>query len=247
MQESWGRYLIADSATNTTYDVRGSGTRLANHENHMVQVKGLPDTKSAQNNVVPFYSQGVQDSGQGCGPNAGMNEQATGQTVSQPTATAQTPAAGVQAQPAQPAAPQTGTSTTSQQPQPTQSGAAPSADTMQPGGSTETSAQPNGGMEEKGTPAAGTPSQSVGAPAGTSGSSAAPAEPQSNLSTFNGCLSGKENQYKFEADGKAYRLQGNTMMLKGMTGHQVEITGEDFNGKAIQVNGARDLGSSCSK
>jgi hypothetical protein len=54
------------------------------------------------------------------------------------------------------------------------------------------------------------------------------------------------NNYKFEANGNEYRLQGNTSMLKGMSGHQVEITGDIFNGKAIQVNGARDLGSSCS-
>ncbi len=113
---------------------------------------------------------------------------------------------------------------------------------MQPGGSAEPAAQPN---EAKGTPSEGTPS-AVAAPAGNEAGTAS-AQPQENLSTFKGCLSGKDNQYQFNANGKSYRLQGNTSMLHGMSGHQVEITGEDFNGKAIQVNGARDLGGSCGK
>src|SRR6478672_4552426 len=71
MQENWGRFMVSDSATNTTYEVHGSGTPLAEHVNHVVQIKGLPDAKTAQGNATPFYVQQVQDSGQSCGtPNA---------------------------------------------------------------------------------------------------------------------------------------------------------------------------------
>jgi hypothetical protein len=108
-------------------------------------------------------------------------------------------------------------------------------------------------MEAKGTPSAGTPSPSdssassgsVGAPAGNASTTGATGS-TSGGQILNGCLSGDVNSYAFKANGNNYRLQGNTSMLKGMSGHQVEITGDVFNGKAIQVNGARDLGSSCS-
>jgi len=106
-------------------------------------------------------------------------------------------------------------------------------------------------MEDKGTPAAGTPSTAAGAPAGgasTTGAAGATGsgDSQNGGKIFQGCLSGNTNDYRFSANGKAYRLQGNTSMLHGLEGHQVEVTGEEFNGKAIQVNGARDLGASCS-
>jgi hypothetical protein len=114
----------------------------------------------------------------------------------------------------------------------------------QPGGTaTPNTQQPS--LENKGSPAAGTPSNSVGAPASSGSTNAGP---QSRGKVFQGCLAGDVNNYQFKSsDGKTYRLQGNTTVLKGMTKHQVELTGEEFNGKAIEVNGARDLGASCSK
>jgi hypothetical protein len=102
-------------------------------------------------------------------------------------------------------------------------------------------------VENKGTPSAGTPSSAIGAPGGSSSSAAGEtAQAQNGHNAFQGCLSGDVNNYELKANGKTYRLQGNTSALKELSGHQVEVTGEEFNGKAIQVNGARDLGSSCS-
>jgi hypothetical protein len=86
----------------------------------------------------------------------------------------------------------------------------------------------------KGTPAAGTIASNAGA------------QPASDTNaSFTGCLTGSQNNYQFKANGKTYRLQGSTNDLGSMLNHQVQLTGEDFNGKAIQVNQARDLGSSC--
>jgi len=76
--------------------------------------------------------------------------------------------------------------------------------------------------------------------------SAMPQSDQTNA-VFTGCLAGSMNNYQLKANGKLYRLQGNTAPLQALLNHQIELTGEDFNGKAIQVNGARDLGGSCKK
>src|SRR5262249_10339477 len=93
---------------------------------------------------------------------------------------------------------------------------------------------------------AGTPSSSIGAPASTPATaSAETAQAQNGHDTFQGCVSGDVNSYELKVNGKTYHLQGDTSSLKDLKGHQVEVTGEEFNGKAIQVNGARDLGSSC--
>lgn len=100
------------------------------------------------------------------------------------------------------------------------------------------------GVENKGTPSAGTPSSAIGGPVGTA--SAETAQVQNGHDTFQGCLSGDVNSYELKTNGKTYHLQGDTTSLKSLVGHQVAVTGEVFNGKAIQVNGARDLGSSCS-
>jgi hypothetical protein len=95
MQQSWGRYLVTDSASNTTYDVKGSGTKLSDHANHVVQVKGLPDTKSARGDTVPFYVQQVQDSGQSCGnAAAAANPSAPGQMGTQGATANQTTSVG---------------------------------------------------------------------------------------------------------------------------------------------------------
>jgi hypothetical protein len=113
---------------------------------------------------------------------------------------------------------------------------AASTPTPQAGNSPQASSTGGDAAQPKGTPAAGTTIASdAGAQSGAS----------DNNGVFNGCLSGTVNNYQFKANGKSYRLQGNTMQLGSMLNHQIEITGEDFNGKAIQVNGARDLGSSC--
>ena len=297
LQESWGHFLVTDGST--TYDVRGIGTNLYDHENHTVQVKGLPDTKAAQNNQVPFYVQQVQDSGQTCGPNANASAQntaqpgagtpagqsATGAATDQSASgmtSGQTSTGAIQQQtPGSMGAPTTGAQQDQNPPSATPQTANPQTaapQTSSPQGTTPqaatagqngTSAQGNmssnsqasatsqqtgtqsGGVEEKGTPTAGTPSSAVGAPAsGSSPNSEANSQvtaAQQKLTTFNGCLSGSSNSYRLSANGKDYNLQGNTSTLSGMSGHQVEVTGEVFDGKAIQVNGARDLGSSCSK
>jgi len=52
---------------------------------------------------------------------------------------------------------------------------------------------------------------------------------------------------KFSTNGKDYHLQGDTRSVWKLIGHNVEVTGEDFGGKAIQISGsAKDLGS-CKK
>jgi hypothetical protein len=105
----------------------------------------------------------------------------------------------------------------------------------------------SGEMENKGTPAAGTPSPPIATPSSSmSSATGETSESENSNSVFQGCLSGDVNNYQVSAHGKNYRLQGNTSMLKGLSGHRVEITGEESNATAIRVNGARDLGSSCS-
>src|SRR5512147_2888262 len=71
MQESWGRFLVSDAGTSGTYDVKGSGVGLSAHANHVVTVRGLPDTKAAQGQVTPFYALQVQDTGTS-GPNGAV-------------------------------------------------------------------------------------------------------------------------------------------------------------------------------
>ncbi len=73
------------------------------------------------------------------------------------------------------------------------------------------------------------------------------APPQSAAQTFEGCVAGNTNNYQLKSNGKTYRLQGDTTSLNGLTGHTVSVTGEDFNGKAIQVDSARDMGKGCKK
>ncbi len=103
--------------------------------------------------------------------------------------------------------------------------------------------------EDKGTPQAGTPQTgSVGAPAGSSSTTdTASSQTASAGQTYQGCVSGDPNNLKFKTNGKDYRLQGDTRSVWKLIGHNVEVTGEDFGGKAIQINGAaKDLGS-CKK
>jgi hypothetical protein len=103
-------------------------------------------------------------------------------------------------------------------------------------------------MENKGTPEAGTPQTSaVAAPNSPSASTTGAATGQASGQSFQGCVQGDANNLKFKANGKEYRLQGNIQQAASLIGHQVEITGENFNDKAIQINEIRDLGSSCSK
>jgi hypothetical protein len=102
-------------------------------------------------------------------------------------------------------------------------------------------------MESKGTPQAGTPQQgSVSGPASSSSTTSTSSQPRSGAKTFQGCLSGDPNNLMLTANGTSYSLQGNTRSLGTMINHQVEVTGDDRNGKAIEVTGARDLGTACS-
>ena len=222
MQESWGRLLVSNNGT--AYDVKGSGVDLSAHANHAVTVRGLPDTKATNGQVTPFYALQVQDTGT-CGPNGAVASAPSAQPIATPQAVAQPNAVGAQQTPAasqpatQPASPQQEAAATNTQAT-TQGTTSQAATSMGPEN------QPGGGA------AAAVPA----------------AQQQSNYKTFQGCLSGDMNNYQLKSpDGKTYRLQGNTTMLKGMSKHQVELTGEDFNGKAIEVNGGRDLGSTCSK
>lgn len=103
--------------------------------------------------------------------------------------------------------------------------------------------------EDKGTPQAGTPQTgAVGAPAASSSTTdTASSQAASAGQTFQGCVSGDPNNLKFKSSGKDYRLQGDTRAVWKLIGHNVEVTGEDFGGKAIQISGtAKDLGS-CKK
>jgi hypothetical protein len=240
MEESWGRFLVSDTATNTTYNVKGSGTQLSQYANHVVQVSGIPDPKEAKGNVTPFYAEQVQASGQGCGANA--NAQPAGTNQMGASAAPKTASANEEMQTSQPGggtegAPTAAAPSTTQG----QTGTMQSAPATS-GTSSGTMTQQSGVQEEKGTPTEGTPSNAISSP-----STSQPAAQESQMQVFNGCVKGKVNNFEFQSGGKSYHLQGNLGMLRGLDGHQVEISGEMFNDKAIQVNGARDLASSCSK
>ena len=145
----------------------------------------------------------------------------------------------------QAAVPNTAATATPAAPAPASAQATPLSPGQQPGGGVTQApsapaqpAQPN---------AVGAPSAQSSTPENSTAAAApaAPAAPADQNLIFSGCLKGSVNNYQFNANGKNYRLQGNTSMLPSMIGHRVEVTGEDFNGKAIQVNGARDLSPSC--
>jgi hypothetical protein len=247
MTQSFGIFTVPDNGK--TWSVKGTGTSLWNYDNHVVKVTGLADPKSAS---PVLYAQSVQDTGQPCGSAATASAAAPANGTA--TTTAATGAANGTATGAGAPAATTSTATTSA---PASAAAEPQ---QQPGGGIAQNTSPNAPVtaqapatqpgttgvtnsapqtsENKGTPEAGSPQ----AGAIASNAAAAPAE---NYSTFNGCLVGSINDYQFKSNGKTYRLQGNTSQLNSMFKHTVEITGEDFNGKAIQVNGARDLGTSC--
>jgi hypothetical protein len=249
MTQYYGHFSVAD-ASSKAWQIKGNGARLWDHENHVVRIQGLPDPAAA--GVI--YVQNVQDTGQACG-----NAQAANANPAQPgtAPVAGNTAAGTAAA-TNAAAPNTNpnaaTAGTQPEPQPQPGGGvaqpneqpqappAPQASTpetpSQGGVSGAATPQASTGSEDKGVPTAGTPQN---------GSIASNSTPQraDNNQIFTGCLNGSVNNYQFKSNGKTYRLQGNTMSLSSMINHEVEVTGEDFNGKAIQVNGARDLASSC--
>jgi hypothetical protein len=251
MTQSFGIFTVADSGKN--WSVKGNGASLWNFDNHVVKVQGIVDSKAAG---PVLYAQSVQDSGQACGSaaTAAANPNGAAPTAAAPSGptAAATASPSVTPAPAASAEPQQqpgGSVAQNTAPTPPATAQAPAA---QAGTTGVTTPGPQT-SENKGTPAAGSPaggaiasnsgaSNSGASSAGTSDSSAAAS---TNYSTFNGCLVGSVNEYQFKANGKSYRLQGNTAQLSSLIKHNVEITGEDFNGKAIQVNGARDLGTSC--
>lgn len=236
MTQYFGQFSVADAGSSKSWQVKGAGARLWDHENHVVKIQGLPDPQAASPVV---YALSMQDTGQPCGSAQAANAApalnagpAASATSAQPEAQQQ-PGGGI-SQPSTPTAPNSAASTPqATTPQtPAQQGGVSGAATNSPA----TPAQAAG--ENKGTPTAGTPAEAVAAPP-------AQQQPADSNHVFSGCLNGTINNYQFKANGKVYRLQGNTMSLGSMLNHQVEITGEDFNGKAIQVNGARDLGGNC--
>jgi len=231
MTQSFGNFTVADSASSKTWGVKGSGSPLWGYANHVVKVQGLPDPQAAS---PLLYAQSVQDTGQACG-----NAQASAATPATPNGTAQSAAVATpttaQATAAQPEPQQQPGGGVAQATPPAQP-ASPQA--AQSGTTGVTTAAPQN-SENKGTPAAGTQQGAIA-------SNTQPAAASNGLAIFNGCVIGSVNNFQFKTnDGKVYRLQGNTSQLNSMVKRNVEITGEDFNGKAIQVNGARDLGTAC--
>jgi hypothetical protein len=252
MTQSFGIFTVPSAGKN--WSVKGDGASLWNFDNHVVKVQGIVDPKAA--NPV-LYAQSVQDTGQPCGSAA--------VATASPNA-AGTPAA---ANAANTAAAPMGANSTATAPASATTATTPSTTTaepqQQPGGGvaqntspemSQTSAAQSGTTgvttpapqtsENKGTPAAGSPtSGAIASDSASNGASTSSAAPAENYATFNGCLLGSVNDYQFKSNGKTYRLQGNTSQLNSLFKRNVELTGEDFNGKAIEVNGARDLGSSC--
>jgi hypothetical protein len=236
MTQSFGMFSVPDAGK--TWNVRGSGASLWNFDNHVVKVQGLADPKAAS---PVLYAQSIQDTGQPCGSAATATT-----TAPNATAPASTTVATAQTTPGTPEPRQQPGGAVAQNSVPAGQ-ANPQTSAAQAGTTGVTTPVPQT-TENKGTPAAASPtggaiaSDSSASSGGASPNSAAPA---SNNAAFSGCLLGSVNDYQFKANGKTYRLQGDTTQLNSMFKHNVEITGEDFNGKAIEVNGARDLGTSC--
>lgn len=258
MQESWGRFLVRDNASSATYNVFAGGQDLTGDANHVVSVTGVPDAKDAQGNIIPFYAQSVQNTGQTCGQVAAAQSlPVTGETGNKGTAMNatttsqrgvtpgwQTPAAWQAAN----AANSDQNGNTNQPPSSSAQASGASSSMSSPAGQPQmngaatTPGQPSE-AEKKGTPESGTPS-AVASPAGAaSGPSASAASGQN----FVGCLSGNTNQFSLTTNGVSYALEGNTNSLSGLSGHEVEVTGEVAGGNAIQVSTARDLGRQCSQ
>ena len=246
----FGQYSVADAASSKAWQVKGNETEFAGHENHVVKVQGLPDPKAPS---PLLYAQSVQDTGQACGnvqassttqPGAAPAAGAATATSAATTGATATPSAAQSAPQQQPGGgvAQPGpTASPSSNPAPqatTPQTSTPEASPQQQGGVSGTAAgSTTPQAENKGTPEAASPQ---GAVASNS------AQPANDDQVFTGCLGGAVNAYQLKgSNGKIYHLQGNTGTLGGMVNHNVELTGEDFNGKAIQVNGARDLGGSC--
>lgn len=266
MKRGFANFQLSDQATNASYQIRGNGSDLAQHENHVVQIQGIPDPKDSQGGKTIFYAQKVQDSGQTCGtPDQQMagNAPAAGQAGSAaPSANTPSPTTAPNAAwnaHASSTAAQPGVSTTPEATGQTAAAASTNADaapSTQPdaasqagmaGAATASSpnAQPQAGTteENKGTPQAATPQ----GPAVASPSAAPTASAQqSNEQKFEGCVSGDANNLKLKTNGKTYALHGDTRPVWSLIGHKVEVTGENFNGKAIQMTAAQDLGSNCS-
>ncbi|HVZ16726.1 MAG TPA: hypothetical protein VG897_06395 [Terriglobales bacterium] len=226
MTQWFGEFKVADPTSNKSWNVKGNGAALWNQENHIVKVQGLSDPQAQ---TPTIYAQSVQDTGQACGSAAASNA-----GTAQP-GTAQQPANTTGATGTTGTAP-AGTATPEPQPQPGGGVSQPSAPPTTPQTAAPQS-QASTANEDKGVPTAGT----------SVTTNAAQQQPADDNQIFTGCLVGSLNNYQFKANGKTYHIQGNTASLNSMVNHQVELTGEDFNGKAIQVNGARDLGGSCKK
>jgi hypothetical protein len=231
MTQSFGIFSVPDGGK--AWDVKGSGASLWNYDNHVVKVQGIVDSKAAS---PVLYAQSVQDTGQPCGSAATASAKAPAGTAAPATTSATATTAPAAAQPAEPQQQPGGGVAQNAAP------AAPAAAQPSAQSTTGVAAPTPQTSENKGTPAAGSPQGAIASNSGASNAAAAPSE---NYSTFNGCLMGTVNDYQYKSNGKTYRLQGNTSELMSLLKHNVEITGEDFNGKAIQVNGARDLGTSC--
>ena len=226
MTQWYGNFKVSDPATSKSTEVKSGGNDLWKLQHRVVKVQGVEDPKTSI-----LYAQTVQDTGAACGDGAVAANNATGNSsaaAAQPATSGETPLPGGGVTQGDTAAPQPSTAQPAATPN-----AAPSTMPQAP----VATAAPNA-LENKGTPAAGSPQGAT---------IANPALPQADETNaiFTGCLTGAINNYQFKSNGKVYRLQGNTSSLPQMVNHQVELTGEDFNGKAIQVNAARDLGAGC--
>jgi hypothetical protein len=258
LQQSFGVFKVDDAATSKDWQIKGNGANLWSFENHVVRVQGLPDPKSA---TPVMYAQNVQDTGETCGTQAAASQSIAGKTgnngVAQNVTTTSnaTPTAANNQVGAPPNLGQAGQSNAAA------ANSASAAERNEVGapqgtlgvGSNQPASTAATPSYQGGTAGATSPNPPQGASAeqkgvqaaGTIASNTAPQPANDALSVFTGCLIGSINNYQFKSNGKAYHLQGNTIQLSSMVNHQVELTGEDFNGKAIQVNGARDLGSTC--
>jgi hypothetical protein len=69
--------------------------------------------------------------------------------------------------------------------------------------------------------------------------------PNSPPNKMQGCVSQVNGQWQLTSGGKNYRLQGNTVNLKGWNGHTVAVTGRVANGRTFQVSGVQDVSPNC--
>lgn len=270
LQRGFANFQVSDQTTNTKYQIRGNGANLASYENHVVQIKGVPDPSASKNGQVVFYADKVQDSGQSCAPGGQAvagNTPATGSTGNQgvvanettANAGSQTPEQG-QANAAGAVSANSNQATTAGAPAtPNNAGQTPA----------EASTNATAARQAEVGAANGTTGVDNKVPANTQGTSAQVAgqasgqeaggmenkgTPQAGTpanagaasvaaKTLQGCLSSDGSS--LSSNGKTYTLQGNKAEAGKLGGHQVEVSGPESMG-VVDVKSVRDIGSTCS-